>query len=193
MVQTYVSRNTHEGPLSQWNITRDNLEKEGEYNLARWDWSQPCEKVTIHLQRKERTRLFGTAAIKLWLLEKQIWEGNRERLLLFLGVIITLKFTMRKLRLRKGKTLRRKPLKSWRLPPNPLGKDPHEMQFQSQSGCKPSSAHMPFLLSLTLHQRLLESSDFCHSFFTKRIIKRHQKNSKRLRVKSFIYKFDFGY
>ena len=42
MVQRYVSRDTQ--ALSQWNITRDNLEKEGEDGLARWDWSQQCKK-----------------------------------------------------------------------------------------------------------------------------------------------------
>lgn len=38
----YVSRDTQEGSPSQWNITRDNLEK------RRWsgkmDWSQQCKK-----------------------------------------------------------------------------------------------------------------------------------------------------
>ena len=42
MVQMYVSRDTQ--ALSQWNITRDNLEKEGEDGLARGDWSQQCKK-----------------------------------------------------------------------------------------------------------------------------------------------------
>lgn len=44
VVQMYVSRDTQEGPPSRWNITRDNLEKEGEDGLARWDWSQQCKK-----------------------------------------------------------------------------------------------------------------------------------------------------
>lgn len=70
---------------------------------------------------------------------------------------------------------------------NPFGKDSHEIH-NSNHNLSANQAHTDttFPLSLTLHQRVLESSDFSHLFFPKRVIKEHQKNSERQRQGVFI-------